>query len=249
MKKIKLFAIASAVLTCTAFQADAQFTKGTLMLGTTIGTTGYSSANSDYNYDAGGLRNTGTNTFTFSVGPQIGIFLSPRLVLGATPAFSINTSHATNNITNTNNTASATTTNTTTTTVSIGPYVRYYFSNLATTNWFYGQINGAAGTGSGTTTGTSTSTNSVGSSNGKVSNIFTWNAGGSIGMTHFFYKRIGMDVAIGFNHSNVHNYDTNNTNLTNKTTGIVTESTNNYTLNTSTNGVTFGVGFHWFLKG
>ena len=68
-------------------------------------------------------------------------------------------------------------------------------------------------------------------------------------MTHFFYKRIGMDVAIGFNHSHVHNYDTNNTNLTNKTTGNVTESTNNYTLNTGTNGVTFGVGFHWFLKG
>jgi hypothetical protein len=249
MKKITVLAIASAILTCTAFNASAQFAKGTFMLGTTIGTTGYSSANSDYNYDAGELRNAGTNTFTFSVGPQIGIFLSPRLVLGATPAFSINTSHATNNITNTNNTSSATTTNTTTTTVSLGPFMRYYFSNLSTTNWFYGQINGAAGSGSGTSTGTSTSSSAVGSTNGKVSDIFTWNAGGSIGMTHFFYRRIGMDVAIGFNHSHVHNYDTNNTNSTNKTSGNVSESTNNYTLNTDTNGVTFGVGFHWFLKG
>jgi hypothetical protein len=249
MKKIMLFALTSGLLICIANHANAQFTKGTIMLGTTIGTTGYSSASTDYNYDAGELRNAGTNTFTFSVGPQIGVFLSPRLVVGATPAFSINTSHATNDISNTNNTTSATTTNTTTSTVSLGPYMRYYFSNLATTNWFYAQINGAAGTGSGTTTGSSSSTNTVGSTNGKVTNIFTWNAGGSIGMTHFFDRRIGMDVAIGFNHSHVHNYDTNNTNSTNKTSGNVTESTNNYTLNTNTNGVTFGVGFHWFLKG
>jgi|SRR5450631_1708681 len=249
MKKITIFTIASVLLTCITVQTNAQFSKGTLMLGTTIGTTGYSSASSDYNYDAGELRNTGTNTFTFSVGPQIGVFLSPRLVVGATPAFSINTSHATNDITNTNNTTSAATTNTTTTTLSLGPYVRYYFTNLASNNWFYGQVNGAVGTGSGTTTGNTTSTNSLSSTDGKVSNIFTWNAGGSIGMTHFFYKRIGMDVAIGFNHSHVHNYDTNNTNTTNKNNGNTTESTNNYTLNTDTNGVTFGVGFHWFLKG
>ena len=249
MKKITLFTIVSVLLTCITIQTNAQFSKGTLMLGTTIGTTGYSSASSDYNYDAGELRNTGTNTFTFSIGPQIGVFLSPRLVVGATPAFSINTSHATNDITNTNNTTSAATTNTTTTTVSLGPYVRYYLTNLASNNWFYGQINGAVGTGSGTTTGNTTSTNSLSSTDGKVSSIFTWNAGASIGMTHFFYRRIGMDVAIGFNHSHVHNYDTNNTNTTNKNNGNTTESTNNYTLNTDTNGVTFGVGFHWFLKG
>jgi hypothetical protein len=249
MIKIKTFAIASGLFTFAAIHANAQFVKGTLMLGTTIGTTGYSSAGSDYDYESGELRNTNTNTFTFSIGPQIGVFLSPRLVAGATPAFSINTSHATNDINNTNNTTSAATTNTTTTTVSLGPYLRYYFTNLASNNWFYGQINGAAGTGSGTTTGNTTSTNSLSSTDGKVSNIFTWNAGASIGMTHFFYKRIGMDVAIGFSHSYIHNYDTNSTNTTNKNNGNTTESTNNYTLNTNTNGVTFGVGFHWFLKG
>jgi hypothetical protein len=244
MKKTKIFVIASAFLTFATFHANAQFIKGTLMLGTTIGTTGYSSAGSDYDYESGELRNTGTNTFTFSIGPQIGVFLSPRLVVGATPAFSINTSHATNNITNTNSTTSNAVTNSTTTTVSLGPYVRYYFTNLVSNNWFYAQINGAAGTGSGTTTGNTTSTNSLSSTDGKVSNIFTWNAGASIGMTHFFYKRIGMDVAIGFSHSYVHNYDTNSTNTTNKNNGNTTESTNNYTLNTNTNGVTFGVGFH-----
>jgi hypothetical protein len=249
MKRSILMSFASGFLTLVTLHSQAQFKKGTVMLGTTIGSTGYSSANSDYDYDAGELRSTGTNTFTFSIGPQIGVFLSPRLVLGATPAFNITTSHATNNITNTNNTFSASTTNTTTTTVSLGPFMRYYFTNLASNNWFYGQINGAVGSGGGTTTANNSSSTTVGSTNGKVSDILTWNAGASIGMTHFFYKRIGMDLAIGYNYSHVRNYDLNNTSSTNKTSGRVTETANNYTLNTATNGVTFGVGFHWFLKG
>ena len=51
----------SFLLTFSAFvifslQTKAQFSKGTIMLGTTIGTTGYSSANSDYGYDVGTLK-------------------------------------------------------------------------------------------------------------------------------------------------------------------------------------------------
>src|SRR5450631_3586664 len=146
MNKITIFTIASVLLTCITVQTNAQFSKGTLMLGTTIGTTGYSSASSDYNYDAGELRNTGTNTFTFSVGPQIGVFLTPRLVLGATPAFSISSSQVKTTINNTNNTTTGSSTNTTTTTVSLGPYMRYYFAGIPGPNWFYTQINGSVGT-------------------------------------------------------------------------------------------------------
>jgi hypothetical protein len=247
MKKLSMLVFASGLL--CSLQTNAQFIKGTIMLGTTVGTTGYSSANSDYSYDVGTLRNTGTNTFTFSIGPQIGVFLSPRLVLGATPAFNITTSHVNNTTTNTNNTVTGSTTSTTTTTVSLGPYMRYYFANITGSNWFYGQINGAVGTGGGNSSGNSFTNNATGNTSGKVSNILTWNAGASLGLTHFFYKRIGMDVALGYNYSHVHNYDINNTYSTNKASGLITSTTNNYTLNTSTNGVTLGVGFHWFLKG
>ncbi len=247
MKKLMTLMMIAGLF--TTIQTKAQFAKGTIMLGTTIGSTGYSSANSDYGYDAGTLKNTGTNTFTFSVGPQIGVFLSPRFVLGATPAFSINTSHASSNTTNTNNTTSGNTTNTTTTTVTLGPFARYYFTSLTGSNWFYAQINGAAGTGNGNTTGNSYSAASLGSSDGKVSNIFTWNAGASVGLTHFFYRRIGMDIALGYSYSHVHNYDINNSYSTSKSSGNETITTNNYTLNTATNGITLGVGFHWFLKG
>jgi|SRR5450432_916951 len=247
MKKFFTIMMPLGLLICS--YAKAQFIKGTIMLGTTVGTTGYSSANSDYGYDVGTFRNTGTNTFTFSVGPQIGVFLTPRLVLGATPAFSISSSQVKTTINNTNNTTTGSSTNTTTTTVSLGPYMRYYFAGIPGPNWFYTQINGSVGTGSGTNSGNSYSTTATGNTDGKVSNIFTWNAGASIGMTHFFYKRIGMDIAVGYLYSHVHNYDTNNTYSTNKNSGNMTSSTNNYTLNTATNGVTLGVGFHWFLKG
>jgi Outer membrane protein beta-barrel domain len=247
MKKIMSLTLAAVMF--LSINSNAQFSKGTIMLGTTIGSTGYSSANSDYGYDVGTLKSTGTNTFTFSVGPQVGVFLSPHLVLGATPAFNITTSHVNSTTTNTNSTTTGSTTSTTTITVSLGPFLRYYFDALSDNNWLYGQINGAAGSGSGTSSGNSYTTNSTGNTDGKVSNIFTWNAGASIGLTHFFYKRIGMDMALGYSYSHVHNYDTNNTYTTNKTSGTVTPSANNYTLNTATNGVTFGLGFHWFLRG
>jgi Outer membrane protein beta-barrel domain len=245
----KLFLLTFSALTIFSIHAKAQFSKSTIMLGTTIGSTGYSSANSDYGYDVGTLKNTGTNTFTFSVGPQVGVFLSPHFVLGATPAFSISNSHVTSTTTNTNSTSSGSTTSTTTMTVTLGPFFRYYLAALSANNWLYGQINGAVGTGSGTSSGSSYNTTSTASTNGKVSDILTWNAGASIGFTHFFYKRIGMDVALGYSYNHVHNYDINNSYTTNTTSGKITSNPNNYTLNTATNGVTLGVGFHWFLRG
>ncbi len=245
----KLILIVTIVNTFFIFRADAQFSKGTIMLGTTFGSTGYSSANSDYGYDVGTLKSTGTNTFTFSVGPQVGVFLSPHVVLGATPAFNITTSHVNSTTTNTNSTTTGSATSTTMLTVSLGPFVRYYFAGVSDNNWFYMQVNGAVGTGSGTNSGNSYTANATANTNGKVSNIFTWNTGASVGLTHFFYKRIGMDVALGYNYAHVHNYDTNNTFSTNKNSGNITSSTNNYNLDTGTNGVTFAVGFHWFLKG
>ena len=116
-----------AGLIFSSIQTNAQFAKGTMMLGTTIGSTGYSSANSDYGYDVGTLKSTGTNTFTFSIGPQVGVFLSPHLVLGATPAFSITTSHVNSTTTNTNSTTTGSATSTTTMTVSTRPFSALLF--------------------------------------------------------------------------------------------------------------------------
>lgn len=243
----KLMMLLPVACSLIALQTQAQFKKGTVMLGTTIGTTAYSSANSDYSYDDGASKSTGTHTYTFSLGPQIGVFVAPRLVIGGTLAFNLSTSRASSNTINTNNTTSGSNTNTTTSTVSVGPYIRYYFAGFPSRTWYYFQANAAVGTGSGTSSGDSYSNTTTASTDGKVSNILNWNTGASIGLTHFFYKRIGMDVALGYSYNHAHNYNVNNTNTTNKTTGNLVASASNYTLNTGTNGVSFGVGFHWFL--
>ena len=228
-------------------QAKAQFKPGTVMLGTTVGSIGYSDANSDYGYDIGGSRSTGTKTFTFSMGPQVGVFVTPNLIFGGNLNYSIN--HSTANTTNTSATSALTGSKTTTTTntFSIGPLVRYYFAGLTGKNWFYGQVSGAVGTGTGTSSGSSYSTTTTTSTSGKVDGIFNWNAGASVGMTHFFYKRIGMDFAIGYNYSHAHSNNDNNTTTTKTTGGTTSAAANNYSLNTGTNGLTLSVGFHWFI--
>ena len=231
---------------CT-LKTQAQFKPGTLMLGSTIGTSAYSNANADYSYDNGQAKTTGTNTYTFSLGPQLGVFISARIVLGGTLSCNLSTSHSSTTTTNTNNTQTGSISNSTTTTVSFGPFLRYYFAGVPAKNWFYLQANAAAGTGSGTSSGSSYTTTTIGSTDGKVSDIFTWNAAGSIGMTHFFDKHVGMDIALGYSYAHNHNYNIVQSNTTNKVTGAFSTSSNNYTLNAGTNGMTLGVGFHWFL--
>ena len=241
---ISLFLIASLF----SLSVKAQFSRGTVMLGTTVGTTGYSSANSTYDYDAGELRKTGTNTFTFSGGPQVGVFLSNNFVIGATPSIAFTSSNVKTTTDNTNNTVSGSSTTTNTFTISLGPFMRYYFAGIPGNNWFYFQANGSVGTGTGSNSGNSYTSTTTATTNGKESNVFTWNAGGSIGLTHLFFQHVGLDFALGYTYTHNHNYNIANTNTTNKTSGDLTSTSANYTLGTGTSGVTASVGYHWYLQ-
>ncbi len=238
---------AAGILFFSFDNVNAQFQKGTLLLGTTIGTTGYSNANADYGYDLGSAKAISTDTYTFSVGPQIGVFLNARTVLGGN--LSVNYSHGNSTTSNTSATDVVTDSKATTNTLtfSVGPFLRYYFSNLASKNWFYGQITGAAGTGTGNSTGNGSTTTTSYTSSGKTNGIFNWNAGASVGMTHFFAKRIGMDFALGYTYNHQKSTSDNSTYTTNHSSDLVTSTTNNYGLTTITNGVTASVGFHFFL--
>ena len=248
MKKvIYLFLVSLSVIGICA-TAQAQFKPGTLLIGTTIGSTGYSRASSDYVYDLGGTRNATTKTYTLSAGPQIGLFITSRLVAGGT--FTFNYSDVNNQTANVSaaQLPSSATSNTHTFSTAIGPFMRYYFSSLSARNIFYAQANSSFGSGTGSSSGTSNNGTSTGVITGKVSNIFNWNAGASVGMTHLFYHRIGMDFALGYNYAHAKSYNENTTVSTKISTGGLTTATNNYTLATATNGVTASVGFHFFLK-
>jgi hypothetical protein len=230
-----------------SMSAKAQFKPGTLMLGATVGSIGYSSANSDYTYDDGSAKSTGTRTTTFSTGPQIGVFLTPNLVFGGSLSYSLSHSDATTTNTSTTNVITGSKTTTTTNTINLGPLLRYYFAGLTGRNWFYGQVNGTVGTGSTSSSGSAFTTTTTSTSTGKTNGIFNWNAGASVGMTHFFYKRIGMDFSLGYVYTHAHSDNNNMTYTTKTSNSTITTSTNNYTLNTGTNGVTLGVGFHLFI--
>lgn len=229
-----------------SLQVDAQFTKGTVMVGSTIGSTGYSSANSNYSYDNAEAKTVQTKTYSLSAGPQVGIFLARNVVVGASLSFSLNNSQS-------NNTLSAaapidgskTTTNSFT--ITVGPYIRCYFANHFSKNLFYGQLDGNIGSGNGNSSGNAFTATTTSTSIGKVNNIFNWNAGASLGLTHFFNKHVGMDVALGYRYAVAKSDNFNTTETVQNSTHINSTSTSNYDLTATTNSATLSVGFHWFL--
>jgi hypothetical protein len=245
MKKTFTFlAVACALLSS---QAKAQFNKGTIMVGPTIGSTAYSSANSNYEYDNSETRGTGTNSYTFSVGPQLGVFIARNVVAGASLTLSLSNTQTNTTLNSATAAINGSKTTTNSLTVAIGPYIRYYFANHFSNNLFYGQIDGSIGSGSGNSSGSAFTSTTTSTSIGKVNSIFNWNGGASLGMSHFFNKHIAMDIALGYRYTVAKSDNLNSTQTVKTSNNTNSSSTNNYNLTTTTNGVTLSAGFHWFL--
>jgi len=246
MKKI----ITTTVLLFSfVFALKAQVSKGTVFIGTTIGTTTYSSAADNLDYTSGSNinKNTDSKSFGFSVGPQVGIFLSNHFVLGGTLTYNI-TTKTTDAVTNSSINLPVTAhTQATNYTANIGPFMRYYFFNQPAKTMFYWQANATAGIGNGSSSGNGVNVNSTYTTDGKVSNIFNWNAGSSIGITHFFTNSVGMDIALGYTYTSASSGNVTGTSTTNKTNNNIALTSNNYNETTKTNGISLGVGFHWYL--
>ena len=229
-----------------AFHASAQFEPGTIMLGSTLGATTYTDGSSNYAYDNGNSRSVSNKTWSLTAGPQLGVFISPNVVIGGTVSVTA-TNNRTNTTTFTSGVQGASNATTTNYTVGFGPFMRIYFANQPANNLFFMQIHGTLATGSGTSSGDGSSPSSSYHTTGSVSNILNWNAGGSLGITHFFNKHVGMDIAVGYLYTRNQSDNANTTQTTNSSTGNTTTTTNNYTLTSPSNGITFNLGFHWFL--
>jgi len=248
MKKASLIL---CLLVGSTLSASAQFSKGTIFVGPTLGTTSFQSASDNLDYTSGNNsnRSASSKTYTLTVGPQVGKFLTDHLVLGASLNYSLSVKNTNTNTTLTNNNLLATNAKTNTSTFNAGPFLRYYYFETLSKNMFYAQLNGTLGTGSGGSSGSgANNVNSTYQSNGTVTNIFAWNAGGSIGVTHFFNDLVGMDVAIGYNYISNTSNNNSSTNTTANATEIVTNTSNNYRETLLTHSITLGFGFHWFFK-
>jgi len=240
-----------SVYVSLVFSASAQFSKGTIFVGATIGTTSYQSASDNLDYSSGNnlTRASSSKTYAFSVGPQVGVFMNDHLILGG----SVNYSHsAKNTYTNTslvNGNSLVANSRNNTSTVNTGPFLRYYYIDKLSKNIPYIQLNATLGTGHGVSSGNGNNNmTSTYQSDGTTSSIFLWSAGGSVGVTHFFNDFIGMDVAVGYSYSSTTSNSQNATNTTSNATEIVTRVQNNFKETLLTHGVSLGLGFHWFFK-
>jgi hypothetical protein len=243
--------LSSILCLLVSISVSAQFSKGTIFVGPTIGTNSYQSASDNLDYSSGtnNNRSISSKTYTLTIGPQVGVFVTDHLVVGGSANVGV-TDKKTNTSTLLSNAATTTAnTKTNTTTFTAGPFLRYYFFETLSKNMFYGQLNGNIGTGSGSSSGNgNNNATTTYQSSGTVNGIFTWTAGGSLGFTHFFNDFVGMDVAVGYSFNSTMNNNINTTNTKSNTTEIVTSNPNNYKETDHTNGITLGLGFHWFFK-
>jgi hypothetical protein len=246
-KTILIFSACSAL----AFSALALFSKGTIFVGPTLGTNSYQTTSDNLNYSAGNnnIRTASTKTYTLTMGPQVGVFVTDHLVLGGSVNYSLSVRNTNTNASLTNNNSITANTKTNTSTVNAGPFARYYYFDKLSKTMFYAQLNGTLGTGNGGSSGNGNNNNtSTYQSNGTINGIFAWNAGGSIGFTYFFNDVVGMDMAVGYSYTSTTSNDHNNTNTTSNVSEIVTSAPNNYKEKLLTHGVTLGLGFHWFFR-
>jgi hypothetical protein len=242
MKNI-ILAAALCVISTGLF---AQVSKGTLFVGSTIGSTNYNSITNNYDYVDSGLRKTTNHNFGIGLNPQLGVFVTDHHIVGGSLGFVF--AHNKQNIESTEGNLNSNDTRKNTFTINVGPFVRYYFFNTAPgSTLFFAQLDAKLGTGSGNSSGNGDNVASTFTSSGKITKIFNWNAGGSIGVTHFIQKNVGLDIFAGYNYSNDKSHNLATTNYTSKSGGANTVNTSDYDLTTHSNNIILGAGFHWLF--
>jgi hypothetical protein len=242
MKRI----IFPAVLCVVSSGLFAQLSKGTLFVGSTIGTANYNSVTNDHDYIDSGFRKTINHNFGIGLSPQMGVFVNSHLVVGGSLGFDY--AHNKQNIESTEGNVDYRDTRKNTFTINAGPFARYYvFKASPGSTLFFTQLDARVGTGSGNSSGNGDNTNNTFTSSAKISKIFNWNAGGSIGITHFIQKSVGLDAFAGYSYNHNKSYNTATTDYTSKADGENSSRTIGYDLTTHTNNIVLGVGFHWFF--
>ena len=240
MKKVILVVLSG--FACLMY-VKAQTTKGDLFIGASIGSTSYSSVDQNYNYADGNYTKDNVKGYNISLSPSVGVFLSDYFIVGGNLGLNYTQEQV-----NENNTEAVVITSSSTTIASmfgIGPFMRYYFFNgRLSKTLFYVQADGSVSTGSGSSS--VLGTNSAGSyiSNGNMSHIFNYSGGGSIGITHFIEKNIGLDLSVGY----VYDHKTYTDNIVTSSTGTGVTVVSSTTVSSRNNGIAIAAGFHFIIQ-
>lgn len=240
--------VAFSFLMILSISATAQFSKGTRMVGATIGSIFYN--NSDFSQDVasiGGTEST-TSSFGLNLSPSMGWFVSENTAVGFT--FLFNPQHQKVSYKVDGTTYQQNKTNSFS--IGLGGFARNYFS--ASGNWLpFGQVNLNAGISPSKTEGFfyggGGSAIYKETMDGKSSGSFFFNGGVSAGLTKKLNENIGLDLFIGYNYSMTQQTFKRTTLVDIGNDGSIDETRRNETeTDYSNHGFTAGIGFQIFLK-
>jgi hypothetical protein len=227
MKKLLLCAIAFMAV----FTVNAQNKKGNMLVSAYVGSAAFNSNKNDYTYSIGPTIYDGdSKSFNIGVGPEVGWYLTDRLVVGTYLGLSYYNSKS-----NSGNNSSINTSHSKSNSLyfNVGPSARVYlgknndkgmpYLRLSTGLSFYPSDNGESYNSTNTYHYTY-----------KTKNYLTWNLGPQLGYEHFFNQHIGLQYYIGYNYSHSkYKYDYDYS---------VGGTDYSYTQNSHTSSISFGVG-------
>jgi hypothetical protein len=242
MKKILLaLALCAGVLT----GVNAQTAKGNLFLGTGLGATSYNTGNYTFDYSDGNNVSQNDKKYALSLSPSIGVFLTDHLVFGG--SLDVSYDHEKSVLNNTDPTQVGSISTTNSTNYSVGPFLRYYFFNTTpSSTLFYLQGNAGIGSGSQNSTQNSTNTSTSNVYTAHAGSLLLFNAAGSLGITHFVSKTIGLDLAVSYLY-NYEKYTDNFSNVTTNSAGVPNSNSGTFKATLPQNGIGLSAGFHLFL--
>ncbi len=194
MKKISICALALL----TAFTMQAQNKKGNLLAGVNFGGSGISFGNSEtsYSYIPSTLFKQKNNSFSLSINPNIGFYISDNFVVGGNITINPYTYKYDNS-----NTGSTTTSQSKYHAIylGIGPYGRFYFGDNKGKGMPFLQVNTGINFVPGYKYDYTTSTGSNDYTE-KYNSYTSWNAEAQLGYEHFINEIIGIQYALGYSY-------------------------------------------------
>lgn len=239
-KAILFFTSAIFFLTLIPAFANAQFTKGDMLVEGSLGSINVSNTKSE-NEQNGTINSKNENKgFSIAILPRAGFFVSNNLVIGTTLGIVFYNNKYKNINPLTGNKMGEAKDNTTT--LDVIPFVRYYFPGKSATTRFYGQVGG------GISLDLSRKYESKNYNNaGVVTNSFNYNypkkfntvsGEALVGLNHFIAQNVAVNAGLGYNYSR----GTETTSFTQNFGGPTTTSNpEKYTVKTGT--FIWNVGF------
>lgn len=229
-------------------RAQAQFSKGDRMVGTSIGNVVYNSGSSDISVDQIGENTSKITSYNFSINPSMGWFISDNTVVGAV----LNINPTGNKTSYEQNGSTYQSDKSNDFNIGLGGFARHYFS-YSGTMFPFGQFGFNVGISNLKTEGflyTGTAPNADKRTyDGSSSGGFFANASLQAGMTKMLGENAGLDFFIGYVYGYSKNTFSKTTLIDLGNNGSIDETLKNKTTTKYTNhGFLLGVGFQVFLR-